>query len=439
MRALAVTAAALAAGFALAQGVLPEADRVVLARPDRAVSTAAAVPAGLAALDAQAGSALFDRLWVAAPASTRAADGLGPLYNARSCSACHAGHGRAHPPAGAGALPPGLVVRLAQPDGSPDPVYGHQVQPLAAAGLPGEARAAVRWHETVVHLRDGTPIALRRPEVVLSDLAWGPLDPATRVGLRAAPPLVGLGFVAAIEAADLTDPAAPGRVRMVQRLDGTAAETGRFGRRAGAATLHDSIALALSADMGLSSPFRPEPWGDCTPAQQACRVAPHGDGDARGHELAQAAVDLIAAHLASLRVPARRDPDRITVQRGETLFHDAGCATCHRPRFTIATDERPRVIRPYGDFRLHDMGEGLADPASEAGVAPGEWRTTPLWGLGYTRLVGDGRESYLHDGRARDLLEAILWHGGDAAFARDRVAGMDAADRAALIAFLESL
>ncbi|MFN3994357.1 MAG: di-heme oxidoredictase family protein [Tabrizicola flagellatus] len=439
MRALAVTVAALAAGVALAQSALPEADRIVPARLDRAFSMTAAAPTGLAALDAQAGSALFDRLWVAAPASTRAADGLGPLYNARACSACHVDHGRAHPPVDDGALPPGLVVRLAQPDGSPDPVYGHQVQPFATAGLPGEARAAVRWHETVVQLADGTPVALRRPEVVLSDLASGPLDPATRIGLRAAPPLVGLGLIAAIDPADLSDPAAPGSARMARPLDGGAAEAGRFGRRAGAATLHDSIALALSADMGLSSPSRPEPWGDCTPAQSACRAAPHGDGDAREHELAQVAVDLIAAHLASLAPPARRDPDRPAVQRGEALFHDAGCAICHRPSFTIATAEGPRVIRPYSDFRLHDMGEGLADPAPEAGVAPGEWRTTPLWGLGYTRTVGVGRESYLHDGRARDLLEAILWHGGDAASARNRVAGMDAADRAALIAFLESL
>ncbi|MFN6976649.1 MAG: di-heme oxidoredictase family protein [Gemmobacter sp.] len=439
MRALAVTAVALAAGLALAQGVLPEADRVVPARPDRAFATASAVPAGLGALDAQAGSALFDRLWVAAPASTRAADGLGPLYNARACAACHQNHGRAHPPAADGALPSGLVVRLAQPGGSPDPVYGFQIQPLATAGLPGEALAAVRWHETVVHLADGTPVALRRPEVVLSDLAWGPLDPATRIGLRAAPPLVGLGLIAAIDAADIADPAAPGRARRVRPLDGGAAEVGRFGRRAGAATLHDSIALALSADMGLSSPSRPEPWGDCTPAQQACRAAPHGDGDARGHELAQAAVDLIAAHVASLAPPARRGLDPIAVQRGEALFHDAGCALCHRPSFTLATTDGPRVIRPYGDFRLHDLGEGLADAVPEQGVSPGEWRTAPLWGLGYTRFVGIGGESYLHDGRARSLLEAILWHGGDAASARDRVAGMDAVDRAALIAFLESL
>jgi len=434
--AAATLALGAASAAAMALDAVPEVARLVPARPDLAFATPAPAVPGLAALDARAGGALFDRLWVAASASTRAADGLGPLYNARACAACHVGHGRAHPPQGDGAAPVGLVVRLAGPDGVPDPVLGHQVQPLATGGLPGEARVAIQWSQHEVDLPDGTRVALRRPEVALSELPWGPPDPGTRTGLRAAPPLVGLGLIAAIDPADLTDPAAPGRARMVVPLAGGDPVPGRFGRRAGAASLTDATALALAFDMGLSTPLLPAPWGDCTESQAACRAAPHGDGDARVHEVAQTGLDLIVAHLAGLAVPGAPGAE---VARGEALFHAAGCAACHRPAFTIATPNGPREIRPYSDFRLHDLGPGLAEAAPEAGVAPGEWRTAPLWGLGHTAAVGQGRASYLHDGRARTLLEAILWHGGAAGAARDRVAAMATADRAALIAFLESL
>ncbi|MFC7705598.1 di-heme oxidoredictase family protein [Plastorhodobacter daqingensis] len=427
------------AGGALALD-LPEVARITPARPDQAFATPASSAPGLAALDAQAGRALFDRLWVAAPASTRAADGLGPLYNARACSACHLNHGRAHPPDGDGPAPLGLVVRLAGDEGAPDPVLGHQIQPLATGGLPGEGRVDIAWVEHEVALADSTRVTLRQPEVALSDLAWGHPASATQMGLRAAPPLVGLGLIAAIDAADLMYMHAPGRVRMVTPLSGGAPVPGRFGRRAGVASLADATALALSIDMGLSTPFLTAPWGDCTDAQPACRSAPHGDGDTRVQEVAQNAVDLIAAHLASLAPPARRRAERSPeVARGEALFHTAGCASCHRPAYTIATPDGPRVIQPYSDFRLHDLGPGLAEAAPEAGISTGEWRTAPLWGLGHTAAVGDGRVSFLHDGRARTMLEAILWHGGAAQAARDRVTEMPAADRAALVAFLESL
>lgn len=367
----------------------------------------------LSGLDAEMGRALFERLWVAAPASTRAADGLGPLYNARACSACHVGHGRAHPPEGDGPVPVGIVARLAMPGGEPDPVFGTQVQPLATGGLAGEGAVRVHWQRQVVTLGDGTPVTLRRPEVQTD----APLDPATRASLRAAPPLIAPGLVAAIPEAQLFQ-GDTGRLRLI---DGIPA---RFGRRASSTTLEGATQQALFTDMGLSTPAHPAPWGDCTPSQTACRSAPHGDGDVRVHEVTGGSVALIAAHLARLAPPPTGTPD----PAGEALFHTLGCAACHRPSYTL---EDAREIRPYSDFRLHDLGPGLADPAPEAGVAPGEWRTAPLW--------GHTGQSWLHDGRALSLTEAILWHGGAAQGARDGFAALPAPDRAALIRFLESL
>lgn len=422
-----------------------EVARVTPAQPDRAYAMAQPGLEGLAGLDAEMGRAMFERLWVAAPASTRAADGLGPLYNARACSACHVNGGRAHPPSGDGPAPVGLVVRLAQPDGGPDPVLGHQVQPLATGGLPGEARVAIAWQHSHTTLPDGTVVPLRRPQPELHDLAWGAPDPASRASLRAAPALVGLGLIAAIDPAAILAGADPGdrngdgiagRARMVVPLAGGEPVPGRFGRRASAPSVADSTALALSLDMGLSSPLRSDPWGDCTAQQDACRTAPHGDGDVRVHEVTAGTVDLIALHLASLALPtgaiAATGP-------GAQLFHQTGCAACHRPAWTIATPDGPRQIRPHSDFLLHDLGPGLADAGPEPGVAPGEWRTAPLWGLGHARAVGGGRESWLHDGRARSLTEAILWHGGTAQPARNAFAALPEADRAALIRYLESL
>jgi CxxC motif-containing protein (DUF1111 family) len=196
--------------------------------------------------------------------------------------------------------------------------------------------------------------------------------------------------------------------------------------------------------MGLSTTLFPAGWGDCTAAQTACRAAPDGgDTEHGGVEISDAALDLLTFYAQNLGVPARRDVGDAEVLRGRAIFLETGCATCHRPAHVTARlngrDEHSfQLIWPYSDLLLHDLGEGLADHRPEARATGREWRTAPLWGIGLTGTV-TGRESFLHDGRAGSLLEAVLWHGGEAETARDRVIALPAAAREALIRFLESL
>ena len=201
---------------------------------------------------------------------------------------------------------------------------------------------------------------------------------------------------------------------------------------------------AFSGDIGLSTPLRPEGWGECTAAQTDCRAAPHGGSDAEGGlEITEVMLDSVTFYSRNLAVPARRDVDDPAVLRGKAQFYAAGCPACHQPKFvTHRLKDQPeqsfQLIWPYSDFLLHDMGEGLADGRSEFAASGREWRTAPLWGIGLTRIVLED-EFYLHDGRARSLSEAILWHGGEAEPAKERFRQLPPADRADLIRFLESL
>jgi CxxC motif-containing protein (DUF1111 family) len=218
---------------------------------------------------------------------------------------------------------------------------------------------------------------------------------------------------------------------------------GRFGWKAGEATIRDQSAAAFASDIGISSPLLPAGWGDCSVAQSTCRAAPHGDGDARGTEIDETGLDLVTFYSRNLGVPARRDLDVPEVLNGKRVFHEAGCPACHVPKYVTARlDNQPeqsfQLIWPYTDLLLHDMGEGLADHRPEGRATGREWRTPPLWGIGLTPQV-NGHSQYLHDGRARSLLEAVLWHGGEAEAARDHVIGLAPSDRADLIRFLESL
>jgi len=219
---------------------------------------------------------------------------------------------------------------------------------------------------------------------------------------------------------------------------------GRFGWKAQQPSIRQQSADALAGDIGISSPEAPRNWGDCTQAQAPCLAMPTGVQERLGDtEAPPPVMDLVTFYSQNLAVPARRGADRPDVLAGKKVFYDLGCISCHTPKFVTRRDapnkaQSFQLVWPYSDFLLHDMGEGLADGQAVGDATGSEWRTPPLWGIGLTRRV-NGHTFFLHDGRARSLAEAILWHGGEAQAARDRFAAADAADRAALVKFLESL
>ncbi|NUB46260.1 c-type cytochrome [Fertoebacter nigrum] len=436
----------------------------------RANADAFSLPSGNIAFDREMdfklGNGLFKKLWVSAPSSTLASDGLGPLYNARGCQNCHIKDGRGHAPEGPDDGAVSMFLRLSVPGGTgpagiadylatlPDPNYGEQLQDLAIAGQAAEGRMVITYTETPVTLADGSVVSLRAPSYAVADLGYGPLHPDVMLSPRVAPQMIGLGLLEAIPAADILALADPddadgdgisGRPNIVWSVEYQVPMLGRFGLKAGAPTVRQQSAAAFAGDMGLSNPLFPDPSGECTMAQTLCRDAPAGQepGLRDGLEVDGQSLDLVTFYSRNLGVPARRGMDDPQVLRGKAVFHDLGCAACHTPKHvTHRLHDQPeqsfQLIWPYTDLLLHDMGEGLADNRPEARATGREWRTPPLWGIGLSATV-TGHSQFLHDGRARNLLEALLWHGGEAQTARDGVAALPAPDRAALIAFLESL
>lgn len=417
-------------------------------------------------MDFKLGNGIFRKLWVGSPSSTRASDGLGPIYNARACQNCHIKDGRGHLPKGDDDSRVSAFLRLSIPGGpdqpaipdyiptQPDPIYGSQLQDLALAGYLAEARMGISWSDLPVTLADGEVITLRQPHYTLDEPRLGAPDPALMISPRVAPQMIGLGLVEAIPAADILSLADPddadgdgisGRPNIVWSDEFARPMLGRFGLKAGAPTIRAQSAGAFAGDMGLSNPLHPAPSGDCTAHQTDCLAAPAGKepGIRDGLEVDAQSLDLVTFYSRNLAVPQRRNLGDRQVLRGKQIAYDIGCTSCHNPKFvTHRLDDQPeqsfQLIWPYSDFLLHDMGAGLADNRPESRATGQEWRTAPLWGISLNRQV-TGVESYLHDGRARTLLEAILWHGGEAQAARDAVIALPPEDRKALIAWLNSL
>ncbi len=417
--------------------------------------------------DFSLGDSLFRKLWVSAPSSTLASDGLGPLFNSRACQSCHLKDGRGHVPgpdeAGESmflrlSIPPGLDDQRQGIDGVfggevGDPVYGGQLQNFAVAGLASEGRMVIDYTDLPVTLGDGTVITLRQPHYSVADLGFGPLSPEVMMSPRLAPPMIGLGLVEQIPAADILTHADPedadgdgisGRPNFTIEPVSQSVMLGRFGWKAGKASIRSQSAGAFAGDIGIATPLVNHPYGDCTAAQAACLALPNGEQQRLGvGEAPDPILDLVTFYSQTLGVPERRNIADPTVLRGKKLFYDSGCTACHAPKYVTSRDapnpaQQFQLIWPYADFLLHDMGEGLADHRPE-GLADGyEWRTAPLWGLGLTETVS-GRTEFLHDGRARNLTEAVLWHGGEALGARDVFANLSRTERDELIAFLESL
>ena len=412
------------------------------------------------------GNALFRKLWVASPSSTQASDGLGPFYNARSCEACHKEDGRGHPPEG-GADATSMFLRLARSPVTetdkkalaahlglnlPDPIYGRQLQDKAIPGLEAEGKMALTYTEQPFTFPDGSVVSLRKPAYFATDLRHGPLDKETTLSPRMAPAMVGLGLIEAIADSDILANADPddrngdgirGQAQMVRDSTG-ALRAGRFGWKGENVSIRDQSAQALAFDIGISTAEIDRPAGDCTAAEVNCLAHPDGEQARLGKgEAPDPILSLITFYSQNLAVPARRKASFEETLAGKRLFYETGCISCHRPKYVTRKDWPERalafqLIWPYSDFLLHDMGEGLAD-GQIVGTATGkQWRTPPLWAIGLTGTVSK-QAFYLHDGRARSLEEAILWHGGEAERVRDAYAKLDKADRKKLISFLESL
>ncbi len=417
------------------------------------------------------GNSFFKRNWVEAPASTQARDGLGPHFIARSCGGCHVQDGRGEPPAIFNRLGDtkdptvALLMRLSIPGKDahggpkPDPVYGDQFNNAAIQGVKPEGRVTLRYETIHGKFADGTPYTLQKPVYGFADLGYGPLHPDIMISPRIAPQIIGVGLLEAIAEADIlanaTDQAAApgpikGQANKVWDAPSGAMMLGRFGWKANVATIAHQTGGAFLGDMGITS--RHFAQEACTPAQKDCLAAPSGQEDASvqgqpGVEIDDKTLADVIFYQATLAPPARRNVNDAQVLRGQALFAQAQCATCHRPSYVTQAGPFPHLtskalngqrIWPYTDLLLHDMGERLADNRPDFGANGRQWKTPPLWGTGLIKDV-NGHTRLLHDGRARGVLEAVLWHGGEAEGSKNQVLKMKKPDRDALVKFVESL
>jgi len=354
-----------------------------------AVASAAPIDHAKREFDAAGGWALFKRTWVSARSSQTDGAGLGPLFDARSCNACHAGGGAGR--VAEDAIGSGMTIRVGRNDGTPDPVYGSQIQTQALPGLEPEADAAFQWN------MDG---GIRTARLTFEKLHYGALAPESRTGLRRAPSLFGTALLEDVPESVIVSQTHGGRPSWVVAADGTR-KLGRWGWKATTPELASQIEIAFQRDFGISTPGHPQAYGECTAAEKACRAAAIDV-----IEVPDASRDVIAAYLRFLRHP----PPKNESSAGFALFRNLGCADCH----ATLTDSKGRLVHAYTDMLLHDMGPGLDDGIAEGGVRSSEWRTAPLWDVAANLSQG----GLLHDGRARSIAEAVRWHDGEGAKAR---------------------
>lgn len=426
------------------------------------------------------GNSFFKRNWVEAPASTRLRDGLGPHFNARSCGACHILDGRGEPPDFHRTLGPdpepavALLMRLSIPGKAdpragvvPEPVYGNQFNTAAVRGVKPEGIVRIHGEKIQGRFADGTTYELLKPRYELTDLGYGPLARNVMIGPRIAPQVIGVGLIEAIpESAILANARAQaaldgpikGQVNRVWDAYGRREAIGRFGWKANSPSVAHQTASAFLGDIGITSTVFPQEA--CTPSQKDCLTAAHGGGAGKGGkgliasqaskaspEIDDKTLNDVIFYQATLAPPARRNVNDVMVRQGQALFARAQCAVCHTPSYVTGDGPLPALtakaiagqrIWPYTDLLLHDMGPALADGRPDFQANGQQWRTPPLWGVGLLRDV-NGHQRLLHDGRARGVLEAILWHGGEAEPAQQNVLKMSAEERAALVQFVESL
>ncbi|MBU2974550.1 c-type cytochrome [Zobellia sp. B3R18] len=396
------------------------------------------------------GNSLFNQNWVTAPASTTARDGLGPFFNARSCSGCHFKDGRGRPPVFEGELAHGLLLRLTLPGTGanggtiPDPIYGGQFQDNSILGVDKEGVLKVTYETVGITYPDGSSVDLQKPIYEMVNLNYGAMNSAVQVSPRVANQMIGLGLLDAIpesvllsyeDESDADGDGISGRANYVYDVESASLKLGRFGWKANQPTVKQQVAAAFSGDLGITSSLFPDE--NCNETLNCDKIANGGSPEIPDDNL-----DNVVFYSATLSVPARRDFDNEEVLQGKELFNSIKCSGCHITTFQTGTSNinalSNQTIRPYTDLLLHDMGDALSDNAPEFKATGNEWRTPPLWGIGLIKTVND-HTNLLHDGRARNIEEAILWHGGEAETIKNNFMDLDKDDRAKIIKFIETL
>lgn len=399
------------------------------------------------------GNSFFRSNWVTAPGSVQTLDGLGPLLNDISCGSCHFKDGRAQPPGGPGEPLRGLLFRLSVPGmdahGAPlgEPVYGGQLQDKAINNVFNEAQVWVSYQELSGQYPDGAGYSLRKPNYDFQNLRYGPFAAGWMYSPRIAQQLPGLGLLEIVPEADILAFAdendgdgdgISGKANYVWDVENQQLALGRFGWKANQPSLKQQTAGAFNGDIGITTNLFPQDHLTATQLLQYPNV-PNGGQP----ELSDETLRKVVSYLQSLSVPARRDYDAPNILRGKYLFAEINCDGCHRPQLNtgvageIAALQQQKIW-PYTDLLLHDMGPDLADNRPDFLATGTEWRTPPLWGVGLIPVVND-HSFLLHDGRARNVEEAILWHGGEAEKSREAFQKLSAEDRLSLLAFVGSL
>jgi len=391
------------------------------------------------------GDGAFEATFVSAPAAIQ--PGLGPVFNHVSCASCHIGDGRGKPPETSGQIT-SLLIRLSipgtNPHGGPNPVpgFGGQLQQRAIFGALPEALIDIQYAEQEHEFSDGEKINLRYPSYTLLN-PYMTLPGDLMISPRVSPPVFGLGLLEAIaeedilanaDSMDFNSDGISGKPNYVWSIEKQKKVLGRFGWKANNPDLLQQSAGAYSEDMGVTNFLFPK---------ESSYDQVQDDHREDEYEVSDSLLHAVAFYIRTLAVPARRNADDAAVQTGKSIFNEAKCSACHKPmmrtKIDVAFSEMSnQVIFPYTDMLLHDMGPDLADNRPDFEANGREWRTAPLWGIGLTKVV-NGHNNFLHDGRARTLMEAVLWHGGEAEQSKEYVRSLPKADRDKLIKFLESL
>lgn len=397
--------------------------------------------------DFSVGHSFFTNAWVSAPSTIKTRDGLGPTFNSAACAGCHHRDGRGNPYLN-NTIQPSLLFRISALTDNvwqKDENYGDQINPFGIPGVPHEAKPQVSFKERTEKYEDGTEYSLRTPIFTFSDLSFGPLAKGIQVSPRVAPQMVGLGLIENIKAEDILSQEDPddknndgvsGRANWPIDIKTNKPALGRFGWKANQPSLEQQNAGAFLGDMGLTTSLFPNE--NCPKVQVDCAKAPTG-GDP---EVTDEIFQFVLLYTRSLAVPKVRSSDMVVYESGLNLFKQVNCNSCHTPTYKTGKSEVKAMsevdIFPFSDFLLHDMGDELADNRPDHLANGNEWRTPPLWALGLIETV-NGHTFYLHDGRARNVEEAILWHGGEAKSSRDKFKQLSKANREELINFVKAL